>query len=240
MHFSAIPRLLQAGGFCYCAAMKTIGLTCKTTGLLAMLLPALWGGPAAAGYEDALLMVRNQEFGKAMSEFKLLAETGHAASQFSIGLMYHLGRGVERDEKTAYEWYKKAVLQRYAPAMNNMGMMYLNGEYVVKNEDVAFRLFEEASTDHVQALDNLGRCFENGWGVQQDIGQAINFYQLAGDAGYMLGYFHIGQVYEKGYPPDTPKDIDKAVSWYVQAAEKKFNRAKDRLRALGRLPEHLK
>lgn len=216
--------------------MKTI----RSTGLLTLILTALWGGSAAAGYEDALELVRTQQFGKAMSEFKLLAEIGHAPSQFSIGLMYHLGRGIERDEKTAYEWYKKAALQHYAPAMNNMGMMYLNGEYVMKNEEVAFRLFEEASTEHVQALDNLGRCFENGWGVQQDVGQAINFYQLAGDAGYMLGYFHIGQIYEKGYPPDTPKDIEKAVNWYLQAAERNFKRAKDRLRALGRLPENMK
>lgn len=195
--------------------------------------------PALAGYEDALRLVREAKYQQAMAEFLPLALEGHSASQFSVGLMYHLGRGVKADEKTAYEWYKKAALLENAPAMNNLGMMYLNGEYVAKNPDIAFKLFEKASADHAQAKDNLGQCFENGWGVEQDTEMAINFYQLAGDAGYMFGYFHAGQVYEKGYP-DTPKNLDTAVEWYIKAAEKKLNQARLRLIELKRLPDHLK
>jgi len=196
--------------------------------------------PAHAGYEDALQMVRQAKYQQAMAEFLPLAQEGHMQSQFSVGLMYHLGRGVPRNEKTAYEWYKKSALQEHPPALNNVGMMYLNGEYVAQNYEIAFKLFQMASANHAQAKDNLGRCYENGWGVDRDIGQAINFYQLAGDDGYVTGYFHIGQLYEKGYPPDTPKDMEKAVNWYIQAAEQDYTQAKTRLIELGRLPESLR
>lgn len=241
MIYPSIPRLLSAGGFCYAAPMlhRTYNLAIIAFLLTAPLLAALGAMPALAGYNEALQMVREAKYQQAMAEFLPLAEDGHSASQFSMGLIYHLGRGVKQDDKTAYEWYKKAALQEHSPAMNNLGMMYLNGEYVAKNQEVAFKLFEKASGEHAQAKDNLGQCFEHGWGVEQDTEQAVNFYQLAGDAGYVRGYFHAGQLYETGYP-DTPKNIDKAVEWYILAAEKDLKAARDRLIELRRLPDSLK
>lgn len=197
-------------------------------------------GPAHAGYEDGLKAVRSAKYHEAMAEFLPLAREGHSGSQFSVGLMYHLGRGVQKDLETAYDWYKKAAMQEYPAALNNIGMMYLNGEYVAPNEDIAFKLFLKASLDHLQAQDNLGRCYENGWGVEQDIAKAIDHYTIAGDAGYVLGYFHIGELYERGHPPEYPKSVDKAVNWYIKAAEKKFTRARNRLIELGRLPASLR
>jgi len=196
------------------------------------------GGAQAADYKNALLLVRQSKYSEALSEFKTLAATGHVASQFSIGLIYHLGRGVPQDLKTAYMWYKKAAVQEYSPAMNNIGMMYLNGEYVAQNRDVAFKLFLKASGDHAQAKDNLGQCYENAWGTDRDIEQAIKSYQLSGDDGYILGWFHLAQLYEKDYPK-SPQNIDKAVKWYTKAALKKLTKARIRLAELGRLPPEL-
>ncbi|MCR4378027.1 MAG: sel1 repeat family protein [Rhodospirillales bacterium] len=211
----------------------------KRLALIASALTLLGAAPVFAGYEDALKMVREAKYQQAYSEFMPLAEEGHSASQFSMGLLYHLGRGIKQDSKIAYEWYKKAALQSHAPAMNNLGMMYLNGEYVARNQEVAFKLFEKAGGEHAQAKDNLGQCFENGWGVEQDTEMAANLYELAGDGGYVAAYFHAGQLYEKGYP-DTPQDIDMAVEWYIKAAEKKYAAARTRLIELKRLPDNLK
>jgi len=206
---------------------------------LASILTVLSTGAARAGFEDALRFVREAKYQQAYAEFLPLAEEGHAPSQFSIGLIYHLGRGFKKDLKLAYEWYKKAALQENAPGMNNLGMMYLNGEYVAQNREVAYMLFEKASTEHAQAKDNMGQCFENGWGVEQDADLAVNFYQLAGDAGYLPGYYHAGQLLEKGYP-GTPKDIDAAVEWYIKAAESGYVKGRTRLIELKRLPASMK
>ncbi|MBF0247231.1 MAG: sel1 repeat family protein [Alphaproteobacteria bacterium] len=209
-----------------------------------LVLLAVLAAPGAsandAAYEKALKLVQQAQFDKAVAIFKPMAENGHPPSQFSMGLMYHLGRNVEKDLAVAYDWYKKAVLQDYAPALNNMGMMYLKGEYVAENKVIARKLFETASADHTQARDNYAKCLEYGWGGEQDIGQAINFYQIAGEGGYVLGWHHLAQIYDQGRPPEVPRDEDKAVRWYIAAAEKNFARSIERLKQLGRLPDHLK
>ena len=192
-----------------------------------------------ASYEKGLKMVREAKYQAAMAEFLPLAQAGHAPSQFSVGLMYHLGRGVPKSLKTAYEWYKKAVLQEHVPSLNNVGMMYLNGEFVARNRDVAFELFKKASAQHAQAKDNVAQCYENAWGTERDIQKAIEFYTLSGESGYIAGFHHLGQLYEKDYP-GFPKNIDKAVEFYIKAAEMKYGRARTRLFELKRLPDRLK
>jgi len=206
---------------------------------LAVIALVLWPiGAEAANYNDALQYIQAAKYGLAMKEFKQLAEEGHAPSQFSLGLMYHLGRGVDKDQAVAYEYYKQSALKEHPPALNNIGMMYLNGDYVAQNRDVAFRLFQKASTTHAQAMDNLGQCFENGWGVDRNIRRAREMYQLSGENGYIKGWYHLGQLFEKGYP-DTPKNDDTAVEWYIKAAEKKHKKSINRLNRLGRLPAEL-
>ncbi|MDP6128458.1 MAG: SEL1-like repeat protein, partial [Planctomycetota bacterium] len=39
-----------------------------------------------------------------------------ALAQYSLGGMYEYGRGVEKDEKEAVKWFRKAAEQGYEPA----------------------------------------------------------------------------------------------------------------------------
>jgi len=200
--------------------------TRRFTLLIAVLAPLVVGlhAPVAqAAYKDGLVLVRQGKWAKAIKEFRELAETGHAQSQFSLALIYHLGRGTKKDLKKAYNLYKASALQDHPPAVNNLGMMYLNGEFVEKNQAVAFVMFERASAEHAQAKDNLGRCYEHGWGVERDIQQAINFYELAGDEGYKLGYYHLGQLHEEG-KNGTPVNIKEAINWYQTAGDSGFSK----------------
>lgn len=196
------------------------------------------GGVHAADYKEALIKAREGKYAAALSDFKMLGTEGHAGAQFSAGLVYHLGRGVAKDLESAYTWYKKAALQKHPGALNNIGMMYLNGEYVAQNQEMAFKLFEMASPEHAQARDNMAQMYENGWWVDQDIELAKNFYEIAGDDGYIIGWHHLGQLYEKDYP-DEPKDLDMAVEWYTKAAQLNYTPSRTRLAIMGRLPPEL-
>lgn len=178
---------------------------------------------AHAGYKDALILVRKGKWAKAVSEFEKLVAENHAPSQFSLGLIYHLGRGVPPDFERAYNLYKMSTLQDHPPAVNNLGMMYLNGDYVEKNQSIAFKLFEKAGAAHAQAKDNLGQCFENGWGVEADYEQAINFYQLAGDEGYKLAYYHWQSCMKKAAA--VPRSTSKKPSIGIKLPAKKNMRA---------------
>ncbi|MFC1674031.1 tetratricopeptide repeat protein [Pseudomonadota bacterium] len=207
--------------------------------LLALLFAGNAFAQAGGSYEQGLKMVRSGQWSAALGEFVPLAEEGHAASQFSVGLIHHLGRGVRQDLEEAYSWYKKSAMQEHPPAVNNIGMMYLNGEYVAQNREVAFKLFLKASETHAQAKDNLAQCHEKGWGTPQDGDKAIAMYIKAGEQGYILGWHHLAQLYEQGRA-GVPADLDKAVEWYIKAAEKSFTKSRRKLVNLGRLPDHLK
>ncbi|MEG3619317.1 tetratricopeptide repeat protein [Magnetovibrio sp. PR-2] len=221
-HLSIFSKALV---ICY-----TVAMIRKTRILLALFAALFVLGtlPVQASYQDGLKLVRQGKWSRAILEFEQMVAANHAPSQFSLALIYHLGRGVPRDFEKAYNLYRVSSLQGHAPALNNIGMMYLNGEHVQKNQWVAFKLFERASAEHSQAKDNLGQCYQNGWGVEQDIGQAINFFELAGAEGYKLGYYHLAQIYEKGVA-EQKVDMEEAVKWYEIAGEASYARGFYRL-----------
>tara|TARA_B100001971_G_scaffold209020_1_gene231832 strand:+ start:490 stop:1260 length:771 start_codon:yes stop_codon:yes gene_type:complete len=64
---------------------------------------------------------------------KTLAGTGDAIAQFDLGQMYDYGRGVERGDKEAIKWYRKAAEQNHHKAQYFLGEMYANGEGVEKD-----------------------------------------------------------------------------------------------------------
>jgi len=48
---------------------------------------------------------------KDFKSLKALAEKGDAIAQYNLGVMYDEGKGVEKDEKEAVKWYRKAAEQ---------------------------------------------------------------------------------------------------------------------------------
>ena len=54
-------------------------------------------------------------------------------AQFNLGLVYHLGHGVDVNYKKAVEWYKKAAKQGHADAQYSLGIMYERGQGVDVN-----------------------------------------------------------------------------------------------------------
>lgn len=46
-----------------------------------------------------------------LKQFTRLAERGFAEAQYNLGVMYHKGEGVMRDDEKAYVWFSRAALQ---------------------------------------------------------------------------------------------------------------------------------
>ncbi len=51
------------------------------------------------------------DYDRALREFRLLAEQGHAQAQLNLGIIYSQGRGVPKDSVQAYMWYTLAAVQ---------------------------------------------------------------------------------------------------------------------------------
>ena len=69
-------------------------------------------------------------------------------------------------------------------------------------------------------------------GVTKDYAKAMEWYRKAADQGNMYGEFNIGLLYEFGY--GVTKNLDEAAKWYRRAANQGMERAKTKLKELGR------
>ena len=87
---------------------------------------------ARADIGAAMKAYRAGEFASALKSFQPLAESGDAAAQFWLGLMFDGGKGVERDGKAALGWFRKASSQGHAEAKRVIGIYYEEGNVVAR------------------------------------------------------------------------------------------------------------
>ena len=72
------------------------------------------------------------------------AKNGNAKAQFDLAIMYANGRGTQKNEKLAFNWFHKSARNNYAPAKHYMGISFLQGRGVRKQKELARYWFKLA------------------------------------------------------------------------------------------------
>lgn len=86
-----------------------------------------------------------------------LALEGNLQAQSNLGMLYNLGRGVDENEELAYWWFSEAAERGSIKAINNLAVMYFNGNNYVKQDTAqAIKLFETSATKDPDAMLTLG------------------------------------------------------------------------------------
>lgn len=102
-------------------------------------------------------------------------------------------------------------------AMNELGVRYINGEGVEKDEKKAFELFNIASEkDCIKAKFNLAMCYYNGNGIEQN--DTVSFKmlkELAEKYNHARSYYYLGEFYFFGGPVEI--DYEKSFFYYNEA-----------------------
>jgi TPR repeat protein len=135
--------------------------------------------PAWADFKAGEDAYHRGDYATALREWQPLAEQGHAAAQYNLGLLYANGQGVPKDNVQARQWYEKAAVQGHAEAQVNLGILYDYGRGVPQDFKVALywlRLSAKQGNDLAQR--KLGFMYERGDGVEQDYVQAYMWYNL--------------------------------------------------------------
>jgi TPR repeat protein len=83
--------------------------------------------PAHAGVDEGVQAYIVGEYGKAMAEFKPLAEGGNPNAQYYMGFMIHHGYGVKRNEAEAAKWFRMAAEQGEWQSQYYLGVLYEKG-----------------------------------------------------------------------------------------------------------------
>ncbi|MBW8308244.1 MAG: sel1 repeat family protein [Candidatus Paracaedibacteraceae bacterium] len=130
--------------------------------------------------------------------------------------MYLQGRGVDQDDRKAFEWHEKSAAQGNAAAQCNLGEMYLHGLAVDQDYNKAFEWYEKsAAQGNARSQCNLGEMYLQGRGVDQDDRKAFKWYKKSAAQGNALAQCSLGEMYLQRLAVD--QDYNKAFEYLTQA-----------------------
>ena len=160
--------------------------------LILLLLPVAPGwGQAGEGY-DAF---NRGDYRTAQRIWQRLAEQGDAGAQYSLGLLYHNGLGVERHRVTAAKWYVRAAEGGNADAQKAVGDLYAEGFWGKRDHAKAAQWYEFAAQQGpIEAQRKLGVLLADGKGVPRDIDMARSWLQIAADQGDAVAQKRLGKL----------------------------------------------
>jgi len=116
----------------------------------------------------------------AYSIWQPLANQGYAKAQATMGWIYQTGKGVKKNPRTAFEWYRKAARQQHVIAQNNLGVAYEQGLGIRKNAKKAAKWYRDsAEWGYSFAQYNLGVLYKEGHGVKKNLEEAQFWLQIA-------------------------------------------------------------
>ena len=93
---------------------------------------------------------------------------GDAQEQFKLGLAAASAAKQPEDFARVAEWYGRAAKQGYAPAQNNLGILYEQGRGVPQDLVRAVALFREAALQNERQAQVMGFAYLEGRGVARD------------------------------------------------------------------------
>jgi TPR repeat protein len=143
-------------------------------------------GSAMAGFTEGANAYNARNYTQALKEITPLAKAGNADAQHLLGLMYYMGRGVQRDYRQAFAWHYKAAVQGKADAQYVIGAMYYTGNAVPQDHKLAVQWFRKAAEQgHPDAQHALGLMYRyHVAGMPQDVVIAYMLWNLAAANGH--------------------------------------------------------
>jgi len=115
-----------------------------------------------------------QNDAKALELYHRAAGLGSADAYYGIGIAYHIGRGVEVDEKKAIHYWELASMRGHVMARHNLGCY----EGQAGNMDRAMRHYSiSAKAGYKNALNGVHTLYSHGYATKDDYAKALHSYQ---------------------------------------------------------------
>jgi TPR repeat protein len=117
------------------------------------------------------------------------------------------------------ELVRDAALSGVHQAQVMFGQMLLDGELVERNPTWALHWFERAAKGgNLMAVNMVGRCFDQGWGVARSAVLAELWFRKAAERGLDWGMYNLATLLALG-EGGVPQDRMESLHWLRQAAE---------------------
>jgi len=121
---------------------------------------------------------------------------------------------IKQDYQEAYRLYKLSAEQNNCEGYAGLSNLYLQGLYVKKDAKEGLRLAILAvSNGSMRGQGILGWSYQNGTvGLDEDLLKAIQYYQVAANAGDIESQVNLGLCYQ--YAQGVSVDYEKALYWF--------------------------
>ena len=167
----------------------------------------------AAELEDGFREFKAGNYEQALRLWLPIAEKDNAEAQYNLGILYMKGLGVEKNEKTAFIWYKRSAANGNTDAMYNLGMMYNQGRVIYRSPKDAVKWWKKsAELGNVAAQFNLGVVYAYGRSVKQSTTDALKWWKKAAQQGNKDARAALYQIYTEGLF-DIPVNPQEAKRW---------------------------
>jgi TPR repeat protein/V8-like Glu-specific endopeptidase len=154
-----------------------------------------------------------------IDELLIQAQAGDANSQYTLGVMYNIGRNISKDANEAFKWFSKAAQQGNAKAQYELGQMYENGSAAAQDYNLAFQWYAKAAVQsHPKAQYCLGKFYKEGIATGRDYQQAVSWFTMAAGQANSDAQCELGIMYFRGI--GVEQDNSEAEKWLLKAAER--------------------
>lgn len=140
------------------------------------------------------------------------AISGNEKKQYALAILYQNGVCVEQNLSKAINWFEKSDKSGYPPSRYSLGDIYYSKSFYNDKKAKKYYLkilFE----DNLEIITRLGNIHLHD---DENLREAIGYYQLASEKGFVPAFNNLGMMYFFGKGVD--KNLTKAVEYLGQAA----------------------
>lgn len=154
---------------------------------------------------------------------KQAANEGSLWANYYMGNLAMAGTVYPQNHRLAISYYQVFVsiyIQQFCKTVddvNNIASRYFDGEECEQNRYVSF-LFWKQIEEYQNSItfDNLGNCYQHGFGTQQNTNKAIQCYEVAAKSDDDYALYRLGNIY--WYPDYQKENNELALEYFIKAA----------------------
>ncbi|GET04602.1 kinase-like domain-containing protein [Rhizophagus clarus] len=169
------------------------------------------------GYINLKEIKTNGDLKKTFNLFLNASEKNHILAQYYVGNCYKYGNGTIKNERLAFEYYKKVANKNFTHGQLGIGHCYEIGIGIKKDFNMAFYWYNKAANNgNIIAMYHLGNCYKNGEGVEIDYNKALELFKRSSEGGCPEGITLLECCYNYGI--ETEIDLQKSFELYQKSA----------------------
>jgi TPR repeat protein len=145
------------------------------------------------------------------------AQQGHKYAINKLAEALQSGRGPEVEKNEALIWLQKGASLGMADCQSSLGIAYIKGEIMDRDEEKAHNLFHLASLQGDSwGTYLLALTYENGHGTAKDLVQAFKCFKMSAEKGELKAAHKLGLAYL--WAVGVEEDVPAAATWLKTAA----------------------